>query len=141
MSAALASQKASRAKKCPEKFYTCSISYKNLKFEIWNQLDHKYRSWRLFFLEGGGSVYAKRPPRPPRMRSRGSPARKISKGGGSAQMLSLRGGGVRPPRTPLPTSMLDSFDLLYLPEPIKGAPSIQKYFFALHIGAFCQNCV
>ena len=31
-------------KKCPEKFYTCSISYKNLKFEIWNQLDHKYRS-------------------------------------------------------------------------------------------------
>ena len=35
-----------------------------------------------FFGGEGGSVYAKRPPRPPRMRSRGSPARKLSKGGG-----------------------------------------------------------
>ena len=52
MSVALASLKASRAKKCPEKFYTCSISYKNPNFEIWNQLDHKYRSWRLFFWGG-----------------------------------------------------------------------------------------
>ena len=45
-----------------------------------------------FFLGGGGLFTPYWPPRPPKRCSRGSPARKFSKrGGGSAQILSLRG--------------------------------------------------
>ena len=75
---------------------------------------NKVHFWKLvtFFWEGG-SIYPYRPPRPPRSVSRGSPARKFSKGGVSPNFKSQR--GVRPPRTPLRTSMPET--KRHLPHP------------------------
>ena len=67
---------------------------------------NKVHFWKLVtFFGKGGSIYPLPTPQTPQKCLQGVTCSKIFQEGGSAQILSLRE-GVRPPRTPLRTSML-----------------------------------
>ena len=84
-----------------------TVSILSLKYEINWTINIKVGD---FFL--GGGLFT--PYRPPRRCFRGSPARKFSKGGGSAQIVSLR--GVRPLRDIYGNIVLTLFSGVYIYE-------------------------